>query len=317
MNRRVAIVGAGVSGLSCAQALSANGISVRLFDKGQRPGGRLASTDVTLGGTAFAFDYGAQYFTARHPDFIAAVRAWADRGLVARWPAAGADAWVGVPHMAKVVELLAADLSVVWSNHVSALTRGNGEWLVGHRDSGVGPFDAVILAMPPEQVAPLAGLHDFALAQKAARASSEPCWSTMLGFAAPLPTRDDVIVGTGPLSWAARNVAKPGRRGGEAWVVHADPAWSREHLEQDGKRIAPQMANAFLRSLGADDVPVFAEAHRWRYAMTSRDTSGFYLNDAVGLGACGDWLLAPRIESAWLSGRMLAHAMTDRGVASD
>ncbi len=39
----VAIVGAGIAGLSCATALAAAGRRVVLFDKGRRPGGRLAT----------------------------------------------------------------------------------------------------------------------------------------------------------------------------------------------------------------------------------------------------------------------------------
>jgi predicted NAD/FAD-dependent oxidoreductase len=309
MNRRVAIVGAGISGLSCAHTLAAAGTPVCLYDKGRRPGGRMASTGASADGIAFAFDYGAQYLTARHPDFIATVDGWAKRGLAARWPAAGPDAWVGLPDMASPVAALAAGLAVGWSHHVTALLRRDGGWYVRHQHGEDGPFATLVLAMPPEQAAVLAGPHDFALAQAAARARSAPCWSTMLGFAAALPVAGDVVVGEGALSWAARNVAKPGRSGGEAWVIHADPAWSRAHLEQDAEAVAGTMARAFLDSLETDATPVFARAHRWRYALTSRGTQGFYHDPASGLGACGDWLLAPRIESAWLSGRMLARSL--------
>jgi hypothetical protein len=35
------------------------------------------------------------------------------------------------------------------------------------------------------------------------------------------------------------------------------------------------------------------------------------------LGACGDWLLGPRVECAWLSGRVLAQRMLEgQSVAS-
>ena len=38
-----AIVGAGIAGLACAQQLQAAGRTVQLFDKGRRPGGRVAT----------------------------------------------------------------------------------------------------------------------------------------------------------------------------------------------------------------------------------------------------------------------------------
>ena len=40
---RIAVIGAGLAGLSCARALRARGATVRLFDKGRGAGGRLAT----------------------------------------------------------------------------------------------------------------------------------------------------------------------------------------------------------------------------------------------------------------------------------
>ena len=74
---RIAIVGAGIAGLSCALRLQDAEHDVTLFDKGRRPGGRMASKRVTAMGPSFAFDYGAQHLTARDPDFVAQVARWA------------------------------------------------------------------------------------------------------------------------------------------------------------------------------------------------------------------------------------------------
>ena len=56
----IAIVGAGIAGLSCADRLRAAGWAVTLFDKGRAPGGRLSTRRLdTATGTA-AFEPGAQ-----------------------------------------------------------------------------------------------------------------------------------------------------------------------------------------------------------------------------------------------------------------
>ena len=57
----VAIIGAGASGLSCAQSLSLAGHTVRLYEKSWRAGGRMS----TRLGEDWVADHGAQYFTAR------------------------------------------------------------------------------------------------------------------------------------------------------------------------------------------------------------------------------------------------------------
>ena len=57
---RVAIVGAGIAGLSCALRLQGGDHHVTLFDKGRGAGGRMSTRRVeTPAGTA-AFDHGAQ-----------------------------------------------------------------------------------------------------------------------------------------------------------------------------------------------------------------------------------------------------------------
>ncbi|MGO7251564.1 hypothetical protein ACCS63_35100, partial [Rhizobium brockwellii] len=83
----------------------------------------MASKVVTAQGLRFAFDYGAQYLTARDPAFIAQVMDWERQGVVARWPAMDDDAWVGVPGTNAPVAHMAAALDVRWSMHIRALRR--------------------------------------------------------------------------------------------------------------------------------------------------------------------------------------------------
>jgi renalase len=61
----VAIIGAGLSGLSCAQALRLAGVEVRVFERSNRTGGRCA-TQLWQG---HLVDYGVQYFTAQTAEF--------------------------------------------------------------------------------------------------------------------------------------------------------------------------------------------------------------------------------------------------------
>jgi len=54
--------------------------------------------------------------------------------------------------------------------------------------------------------------------------------------------------------------------------------------------------------------PLTATAHRWRYARSGAAGDGCLWNPNLRLGACGDWLIGPRVEAAWRSGRRLAAA---------
>ena len=314
---RVVVIGAGISGLACAQRLAAAGHEVHLFDKGRGPGGRMSTRRVEAPGGRIAFDHGAQYFTARDPNFIAEVQAWAELGIVARWPEAGPEAWVGTPAMNAPVAHLAKQLAVAFSSHVMSLARDAAGWRVtmqgGERH---GPFDAAVVALPAEQAAAFLGAHDLAMASLAMAVRSQPCWTMLAAFAERLPISGDVIRSAGVLAWTARNGTKPGRAKGEAWVIQAEGTWSATHLEQPAEQVARAMLDALSALAGDAPQPelLHLSAHRWRYAMVRGSDHGALWNKSLRLGACGDWLLGPRVELAWLSGRQLAQAMVGEKV---
>jgi renalase len=303
----IAIVGAGMSGLSCAARLKALGCDIVLFDKGRGPAGRMASRRIpTVAGEA-DFDLGAQYFTVRHPSFAAQVEQWSAQGLARRWPAAGPDAWVGVPRMSAPLKALAADKAVRWNAFIGGVSRRADGWRLHVRDEEVGPFDVVVIALPADQATPLLALNAPEFGRRGLSAVSRPCWAGLFAFEQPLDCADSILRDRGVIEWAARNVVKPGRSGPEAWVVHADPRWSSAHLEDDADSVAEALLDHLFAATGSSPVrPLAAQAHRWRFARPPGNGQGFLWDAHIGLGACGDWLLAPRVESAWLSGFRLA-----------
>ncbi|MCI3135653.1 NAD(P)/FAD-dependent oxidoreductase [Phenylobacterium aquaticum] len=307
---KVAIVGAGLAGLSCATALSRAGADVVLFDKGRGPGGRMSSRRMATPAGEAVFDHGAQYFTARDPDFAAQVAAWATAGVCAPWPAAGADAWVGTPAMNAPIRALAGEAAVTWNCQVEALVAASDGWRLQTAQGERDPFDRVVLATPAEQVSPLAAQHAPEMAACAGDTRSAPCWTLMLAFAERLPVEADVLRDRGPIGWAARNSAKPGRAELETWVIQASPEWSAAYLERDADDVAGRLAEAFAQATGVILPPALARtAHRWRYARAGAAGLGALWRPDLGLGCCGDWLIGPRVECAWLSGRDLARRM--------
>ncbi|MCP5401180.1 MAG: NAD(P)-binding protein [Novosphingobium sp.] len=303
---RIGIVGAGMAGLACARVLADRGGDIWLFDKGRGPGGRMSTRRVATPLGEAAFDHGAQYFTARHPRFVEVVNGWQHRGLVAPWPEAHAEAWVGVPGMNAVIGDMARRHKVAFGEIVKSLEQRGDGWHF-RLDAGVaGPFDLAILAVPAEQAATLISLHDFEMARVAIRARSKPCWTGLFAFGERLATAQDVFRDRGIIAWAARNSAKPGRRGPESWVVQAQPSWTEAHCEDDRDDVSQALLDALASELGvARPDPVAAAAHRWRFAMSNGTGDQALWNPGKQLGVCGDWLMGPRVESAWLSGHLL------------
>ncbi len=148
MRLRIAVVGAGFSGLAAARALADQHHEVVVFEKSRGRGGRAATRrlpDVPSGPTWV--DHGAQYFTARDPRFRRRVLSWVERGVLARWdgrfgavtdggiqPAGGGDErFVGVPGMSGLGRMLAEDLDLRLGVRVDAVERdakgsGQGPW---------------------------------------------------------------------------------------------------------------------------------------------------------------------------------------------
>ncbi len=305
---RVGIVGAGVAGFACADRLSEYGIEVALFDKGKRPGGR-AST-LTLGGQAW--DFGAQYFTARDPLFVEHVARWEAAGHVARWAAGPEEAWVGVPGMASILAAGAARHTVRFGAQVQAVHPSEEGWHLAGPGVDDGPFDAVCIAVPAEQAASLIGLHDMMMAREAATVRSAPCWTLMIAFPERIAALPDVLRPAGAIAWAARDSSKPGRPDAECWVIQAEGDWSARNLERNQDDIAEELLRHFCGLAGAPlPDPVFLKAHRWRFALPRGGHGAPMWNAALRLGACGDWCAAPRIEAAWLSGHALGGQMAE------
>jgi predicted NAD/FAD-dependent oxidoreductase len=307
----ILIIGGGMAGLSAATGLAGAGQRIIVLDKGRGPGGRMAARRVEIAGEPVSFDHGAQYFTVRDPAFREAVAGWEQAGAAAHWPAAGADAWVGTPGMNAPIRAMAERLDVRWGLRAERLSRDGGLWRV---EAGERAFTAatVLVAVPAEQAAAL--LADAAphFAARAASVTSAPCWAVMAAFAEPLAQLPDTFRSdTAPVSWAARNSAKPGRGGRETWVIHASPARSRELVDRPREGAAEAVLADFFAATGTPAAaPIHCDAHRWLYALPeARQGEGPLFDPDLRIGIAGDWLQSPRVEGAWVSGRALAAAV--------
>ena len=338
---RVVVIGAGIAGATCARALVLSGCTVYVVDKARGAGGRLATKRLQWldqqGQQRMArLDHGAPAFTACGADFQQFLATALPADALARWtptlaagcrPLDGAGPlWLPQPDMPSLCRWLLRDIPVTWSFNVDRLLRGPLGWQIDAAGSTLpGQFDAVVLALPPAQAAPLLALHRRDWAQRASLALMQPCW-TLLGVARRTANDQRWDLGRpdqGPVAWVMRNDAKPSRESSaEAtqWVAHARAGWSRQHLEQPAAWVQSQLQAAMCGWLGEPIEWQHAAVHRWRYAMplvsgTVPATPCWWDVDR-GLGVCGDFLGGLGVEGAWRSAQALTETMLRGGAAT-
>lgn len=315
---RVAVVGAGMAGLIAGRTLADHGWPVTLFDKGRVPGGRLA-TRRSRDHRNLRFDHGVPAFRVEDPRFRRLLDAWCEAGLVTTLPDPAGNLFTAVDGAAAIGAHLAADLDVHAGVRIAALERaatapdasdsagtvqteapsgaqtrttrpdaGPCWWLTDADGSRHGPFDALVLALPPAQAAAL--LRDSAveglaekLAPQLASRPMQPVWTAMvhrpdvdvrnLAFMTAPPR--DAAAGSGDSVASARSAASTttapeasalpdhgpialmvneaarddGRRRG-CFTFHASAQFSLEQLEAAPESVARLLGPAIGALLG-------------------------------------------------------------------
>ncbi len=290
---QIAVIGAGLAGLTAARALKDAGHEVTVFDKSRGLGGRLATRRTEAGG----IDHGAPWVTATGA-FGDALAVLAEAGAAARYD----DAWVGLPGMSGLVRPLAEGLDVRNGAEVTSLDASAGTFVAS--DAQQGPFDQIVLAIPAPQSFALTGAEALEAVVMA------PAWTLLAAFDEPLGLPDVVRPEAAPVELALRDGAKPGRSG-ETWVLHMRPDWTRANLERRREEILPDLSGFLGELTGlALPHPTYLAAHRWRYSRTERPLGEPYLELAGGrVLAGGDWAFGPDAEDAWRSGTAMAEAL--------
>ncbi|QEG23709.1 FAD-dependent oxidoreductase [Mariniblastus fucicola] len=325
---RVAVIGAGISGLFAARTLADHGVPVTVFDKGRGVGGRMSTRRID---GVQRFDHGAQYFTVRDARFRRYVDSWIEQGIVGRWPNPECEAshqiavfnngeksikqdsnerFVGQPGMNSICKHLASGLDVQTSTRVGRIEARESAMRL-FRDDGdlLGRFDRLIVSAPAKQTAEL--LRQYPEICGAIRnIRMNPCWAVMASFTEPIA--DDWVgafVHESILTWVSRNSSKPARqKQSEDLVLHLGHEWTAENWDRDPEEVAEIALDAFWKcSAIAARSPTLLRAHRWKFAIPENPAqSRCFFDPQAGIAACGDWAGGPRVEGAFLSGMSAA-----------
>ncbi len=323
MKHKIAIIGAGMAGLTAANQLKHQS-KVTLFDKSRGMGGRMS----TRYAEPYEFDHGAQYFTCKTNKFRGAVLEAISAGHAAPWMGrarylkedglvqdTGADRFVSIPRMNSWAKAMGENLDIRLDAKIVKIGRDDAHWVLsfegGAREGG---FTHVILAVPaPQAIALLpANAREFS---RAHAAKMRACFALMVGLESLPDLGWETLRSHYPqAAWIAVNSAKPGRPDGSApcLVIHSGPDWSDAYAEASRDWVQAQMEAASSKLCGIDiSAAPHRVLHRWLYAsggLESESAAAPY-DPMMKIGLCGDWLKGGRVEGAYLSGVETAEAV--------
>jgi predicted NAD/FAD-dependent oxidoreductase len=338
----IAVIGAGVSGLSAAFQLSTTGAKIRVFEKSRGFSGRAASR--TKNGCRY--DYGANYFklncnevarllfehlpTTDLSRIIGDIGTFDQTGKVepgdpvqnsgAKWTYRG-----GINTLGKLL-VQVGSLDVTRESQITSLHRADERWhLQDETGDTHGPFDAVVLTPPAPQTIGLlksTGEDEITedLIRELDRAEYYCQFSVILNYPAEfaLPGDHYALINSDrkhPLAWLSHENRKEGHvpENQTLLIAQMAPDWSQDHYRDDAGNIIEAAAEA-VQNLFPHPLPrlQWADHQRWRYAHphTAASLEAMKPGTEIGLFFAGDAFIGkgrlPRaIETGFATARQL------------
>ena len=336
----VAVVGAGLAGLVCAQRLQQAGYAVTVLEKSRGLGGRMATRRID----GMPLDHGARYVQPQSEPLQALTQHWLDQQLLTPWQPhtyrldrtgqlqpdrLPPPCYVAPEGMSALGKALATGLTVQRQQRVTAIalerdktwaittTRTDGGAIVIHHAK------AIVLALPAPQIAdllvPLSAIATIAEMQQAiAAVTYAPCLTVMAQYSAPLasqfptplpcpPTAPWMVEGHDetPFFWIGLDSSKRQVPGLNV-VLHSSARFAEPWLDEPNLQPAGE---ALLSQAGKLIAPWLAhpdrwQIHRWRYARVTTPCRDRVLTSSTPapLVACGDWGGDLQLDSALESG---------------
>lgn len=312
---RVAVVGAGVSGLAAARHLKASGHDVIVFEKSRGLGGRCATRRIG----PYTFDTGATTITPRGRKI--------ERVLLEELPAddlvridkpifthrfgrispgdagrAGKDRYAYRHGINTLGKRLAEGLDVRLQCRIESLERiPDGGYLVEGE-----VFDAAILTPPIPQSEEL--LRTVGESRTFANVRYRQVLSVLLGYDASFDPPYHALIDpdqTETLMWLSIESTKcPGDRAPEghtAIVAQMSPGFSQWHFDRNRDDVIKQAVSDVARLIGKSfPAPVVTDVMKWRYSQPETTTTFESVNQPGSrLVVAGDGLTGGRIENAF------------------
>ncbi len=327
----VAIIGAGLAGLVCAQQLHQAGYHVVILEKSRGVGGRLATR--RLHNTCV--DHGVRYLEPQGMWSERLIQTLLPRGILQVWADTcyelKPDSDVPTPYpsefkryiapsgMTAIAKFLATGLDIWHNQRVQAIALSpEHTWhLTLNTPDNPNSLQAraVVVAIPAPQalmlLEPLASEVSSVFLNYLRSVQFDPCLSVMAGYLdakkLTLPTWNAcTLSNSSDLAWIGLDSRKRLDSKLPIFVLQSTAQFAQRYLDTDdlipaGQQLLSHAAQLLMPGLETAD---WVQVHRWRYAFPTHPFNQDYLDAETSLPliCCGDWCGGNLIESALHSG---------------
>ena len=326
----IAVIGAGVAGLTCAQQLQQAGYRVVVVDKSRGLGGRLATR--RLQGTHA--DHGVCYLKPKDDRFKALIETLVERSILQIWTdtlyeldAAGhliaspdhAPRYASPTGISAIAKFLATGLALRLNQRVETLHLTEQGWQLQFESDPLKLADqagvtasAVIVAIPaPQALTLLESVADETLLTSLRSLQFSACISAIAVYSAEqiepaVPWKGVTCSHDPTIGWVGLDSSKQNSPSQPVAVVQSTAAFANLHLETRdlsivGQTLLDRAAHLLAPWLSS---PETLQVHRWRYAFPINSLAEKFLraNTRSPLLLTGDWCGGNRVESAFLAG---------------
>lgn len=324
----IAVIGAGMSGLVCAQQLTQAGYSVRVIDKSRGVGGRVATRRLF----ETKADHGACYLKPKGEVLQRLVNLLVEKDELEVWTntvhqleANSSSITSNIPSslpyvapsgMNAIAKFLTQGLEIVHNQRVNSISiNSQNQWCLNSESKEEFTASSVVIAIPAPQAVillePSAELLNHNFLEKLSHVEFYPALTVIAGYADSLPQlpewkaitfKDDSILG-----WIGLDSSKRKNPPQPHFVIHSSADFAQRYFESaDLQQVGQQILQNAASTLNLQwlNNPQWMQVHRWRYAFPKTPIKQSYLaaETPLPLVCCGDWCGGNLIESAMLSG---------------